>query len=136
MAPLPVACLPGAVAVVTPSSFPTATRSCEPYRQALQAPQGDAVPPLGFIDSELEAGQADQCAQNDLGFEAGEGGAQAEMVATAEGQVVAGVGAGDVERLGISERGGVAVGRCEERDDLVALRNRSPTDLGVLPGRT
>ena len=79
----------------------------------------------------FEAGEADEGGERDLGLEPGQGGAEAEVVAGAEGQVAVGVGPGEVEAVGIGEHRGVAVGRAEQRDHLLALSHALPTHLHV-----
>ena len=72
----------------------------------------------GFVDGEVgEARQ--QLLERDAGFEAGEGGAEAEMDAEAEGDVVGGV-AVDVEDVGVRPAALVAIRRGEQQGDLAA----------------
>ncbi len=73
---------------------------------------------------------AEEFLEDDFDFESGEAGAEAEVFADAEGEVVVGV-AGDVEGIGVCEVVFVAVDGGVPHDDAVAFGNGLAVDLCV-----
>ena len=89
----------------------------------------------GFRMLQLQLrGEPGHFLEGDLGLELGEHVAQAVVDAEPEGQVLAGVGAGDVEVLAGVELGLVPVGRAHEEQQLRAFGDGDAADFGVLEG--
>src|SRR5262245_3265138 len=84
---------------------------------------------------ELEArGEAPELLEGDARLEAGERGAEAEVHAAAEGEVLARVAA-QVEAVGVREDALVAVRRADQQQHLVALPDLLAVEAGVARGR-
>jgi len=93
------------------------------------------VLPVLRFGHQVQAGEpAGQSLERRLGFEASEGGTQAEVDAVAEGEVSA-VIPGEVEAIGICEPGRIPVGRGQQGQDLLTLLDRDPPELDVAGGR-
>ena len=62
-------------------------------------------------------GMFEECLQRDGGFHPGQAGAEAGVDAAAEGEMVFGVGAGDVESVGLRENIGVTICTAQQKRD-------------------
>src|SRR5215471_15541346 len=102
-------------------------------RQAVEAAQHKRRAPVrmfGIIERQPRQ-SPQQRGDGDLGLDAGELGAKAEMNAAAERQR-ANVGAGYVKPIRIGIDGGIAVGRSEQAQHALALGDRRLPDGDVL----
>ena len=82
-------------------------------------------------DGEGEIGEAgEEFLEGDLGFDAGELGAEAVVDAGAEGEVAIGM-AVEIELVGVFEAGGVAVGGSERCEEHLTAADGVAAELGV-----
>ena len=103
----------------------TSRRRLPARRQAVEAAQHEGRPPirvLGIVEREIRQA-AQQRGDGDLGFDAGELGAEAEMDAAAERQR-ADVAARNVEPIGVGIDRGIAVGGAEQAENRSRPRRR------------
>lgn len=101
--------------------------------QSVVAPDEDARDPLGgcMFRGDLERGGAGQeGVQREFGFEAGEGGTDAEVDAFAEGEVIAG-SAVEADLVGVEEDCGVSVGGTPEQEQVTTCGEGDIAEGGV-----
>ena len=102
--------------------------------QVLQAAHHDVASPLERLDVDPQVGKAREKAWNRRApLRPGEPRAEAEVDAVAERQVRVRL-AIEPQLVGLVEHLGIAVGRADAHDDLVAGSNRLPAELEVLVG--
>src|SRR5688500_7366518 len=100
----------------------------------MQSPEGDSLSPADFSRGELQVRQAaQQCVDGDLRFHSRQRGAEAEVTAAAEREVLI-VVAADVETVGIGKDGGITIGGGDGGEDDVAALERLSAELEIFAG--
>src|SRR5690349_16688414 len=106
--------------------MPSASASVEAKR--FETPDDERAGPPGLFGELKVRPELAECIHARLELDAGERGADADVNAAAEADVLGGVGATDVEIVGSLEDAGVSVRRAEEERQLRAERNRDVAD--------